>query len=257
MSGYGSFVWYELRTRDKKAAEAFYGRVLGWTFQDSGQPGADYDFIVADGARVGGICSMPEHACAEDRPGWLGYIGVENADATAASVEAKGGRVHRAPQEIPGYGRFAVLADPQGAAFCIIAPAKDMAATPSPVHRPGVPGFGGWHELYTGDREKAFDFYSSLFGWTKDRAMDIGEMGIYQLFAIGGLPSGGMMTRCGEMPGPAWNYYFNVESIEAATNRIRDAGGQVLMGPHQVPSNDWIVMGLDPQGLPFSAVGPK
>jgi predicted enzyme related to lactoylglutathione lyase len=203
------------------------------------------------------MMNMQENACPEARPGWLGYIGVEDADATAAAVEAKGGRIRRAPEDIPGYGRFAVLADPQGAVFCVIAPAKDYAGKPSPVHRPGVPGFGGWHELYADDREKAFDFYSSLFGWTKDQAIDLGENGIYQLFAIGGVPSGGIMTRCAQMPGPAWSYYFNVESIETAVGRIRDAGGQIMMGPHPVPGGQWIVIGLDPQGLPFALVGAK
>ncbi len=257
MSGYGSFVWYELLTRDKTAAESFYGRVLGWKTEDFGQPGIDYDFITIDGVRIGGVMNMPEGACEEARPGWLGYIGVEDADACAKAVEAKGGRIHRAPQDIPGYGRFAVLADPQGAAFCVIAPGKDHIGTPSRAHRPGVPGFGGWHELYADDLDTAFDFYSGLFGWTKDQAVDLGEMGVYQLFAIDGASAGGMMTCCGQTPGPRWNYYFNVESIEAAAARIRDAGGQLLMEPHQVPSGSWILMALDPQGVVFSLTSPN
>jgi predicted enzyme related to lactoylglutathione lyase len=258
MAGYGGFVWYELLTSDKKAAESFYERVLGWTVEDARQPGIDYDFITVDGARIGGVMTSPEETCsAGARPAWLGYIGVENADATAEAVAERGGRVLRAPQDIPGYGRFAVLADPQGAAFCVIAPTKDYAGKPSPAHRPGVPGFGGWHELYANDREKAFDFYSSLFGWTKDQAIDLGENGVYQLFAIGDVVSGGVMTRCGETPKPAWNYYFNVESVEAAISRIRDGGGEILMGPHQVPGGGWIVVARDPQGVPFSLVGAK
>lgn len=257
MSQSRGFVWYELRARDKRAAEDFYGRVVGWSFEPSGQPGVDYDFVTIGGARIGGVAAMPENACAEDRPGWLGYIGVADADATAAAVEAKGGRVYRAPEDIPGYGRFAVLADPQGAAFCIIAPPAEMQGTPSRVHRPGVPGFSGWHELYAEDREQAFEFYSSLFGWTKDQAVDLGPMGLYQLFAIDGAAAGGMMTRCPDVPAPGWNYYFNVESVEAATARIGGAGGRILMGPHQVPGGGWIVTALDPQGVAFSLTGPK
>lgn len=258
MSGYGTFVWYELLTSDKKAAESFYAAVMGWKSEGAGQPGIDYDFITVDGARIGGVMKLPQEAANEGaRPGWLGYIGVEDADDCARSVEAKGGHTLRAPEDIPGYGRFAVLADPQGAVFCVIAPAKEHVGASSQAHRPGVPGFGGWHELYADDIDAAVDFYSSLFGWTKDQAVDLGQMGVYQLFAINGVQCGGMMKRPLQIPGPYWNYYFNVESINAAAERVAKAGGQVAMGPHQVPGGSWILMALDPQGVMFSLTSLK
>jgi predicted enzyme related to lactoylglutathione lyase len=253
MAGYGNFVWYELLTSDKNAAESFYGRVMGWKGEDSGQPGVDYTLLSVDGARIGGMMKLPEDACkAGARPGWFGYIGVEDADDCAKRVEARGGSVHRAPENIPGYGRFAVLADPQGAVFCAIAPAIECAGTPSEAFKRGVPGFGGWHELNTDDPEGAFDFYSDLFDWRKDQAFDMGAMGVYQLFAVNGVPTGGIMKRPPQMPSQCWNYYFNVESVDAAAARIGEAGGQVAMGPHQVPDGSWILLGFDPQGVMFS-----
>lgn len=258
MAGYGGFVWYELLTNDKGGALSFYARVTGWKGEDAGQPGVDYTFLTIDGARVGGLMTLPDDACnAGARPAWLGYIGVENADDCAKRVEAKGGRIHHGPEDIPGYGRFAVLADPQGATFCIIAPSEQYKGSASEVHRPGVPGFGAWHELYADDAEAAFDFYSGMFGWKKDQAVDLGEMGVYQLFAINGVQAGGMMKRPPNMPMPVWNYYFNVDGIDAAATRVREAGGQVCMGPHQVPGGAWILMGLDPQGVLFSLTSAK
>lgn len=258
MSGQGAFVWYELMTSDKKAAQTFYARVMGWKAEDSGQPGMDYTFLTVDGARVGGMMKLPEEACKSGaRPGWFGYIGVNDADECAKNVEAKGGRIYRAPEDIPGYGRFAVLADPQGAVFCVIAPSEEYKDASSDAHKPGVPGFGGWHELDANDIETAFEFYSSLFGWTKDQVIDLGDMGVYQLFAINGVLSGGMMKRPPQMPAPCWNYYFNVESAKGAAERIRDAGGQVVMGPHQVPGGSWILMALDPQGVLFCLTSLK
>jgi predicted enzyme related to lactoylglutathione lyase len=252
--GQGAFVWYELQTSDKVAAEAFYSAVMGWKSVDSGQTGIDYSLLTLDGARVGGVMKLPEDACkAGARPGWLGYIGVDNVDDCVTIVEEKGGRTFCAPTDIPGYGRFAVLADPQGAVFCIFS----RSAEGSDVWRPGVPGFGGWHELYADDMDKAFEFYASLFGWTKDQAVDLGEMGVYQLFAINGVQAGGMMKRPPQMPVPCWNYYFNVDGIEAAAARVREAGGQVMMGPHQVPGGSWIVMAFDPQGVLFSLTSLK
>jgi hypothetical protein len=65
---------------------------------------------------------------------------------------------------------------------------------PMPV-APGTPGHIGWHELHAGDLESAFAFYADLFGWTKAESVDMGAMGIYQTFATGGAPCGGMMTK--------------------------------------------------------------
>jgi hypothetical protein len=67
-----------------------------------------------------------------------------------------------------------------------------------------------------------------------------------------------MMTRDhGKSPVPFWLYYFNVEDIDAAVTRIQDKKGQVIMGPHQVPGDLWIVLGNDPKGALFALVGPK
>jgi hypothetical protein len=51
--------------------------------------------------------------------------------------------------------------------------------------------------------------------------------------------------------GPAWNFYFQVDSIEAAIERLKAAGGRVNVGPFQVPTGGWIVQGFDPQGASF------
>jgi predicted enzyme related to lactoylglutathione lyase len=92
----------------------------------------------------------------------------------------------------------------------------------------GSPGTIGWRELYASDWEKAFAFYSDMFGWKKDRAMDMGPMGIYQLFttASGGAAIGGMFNKPKEVPVNFWLYYFNVEAIDAAVERVKANGGR-------------------------------
>ena len=116
----------------------------------------------------------------------------------------------------------------------------------------GAPGHVGWRELHAGDGPSAFDFYSGLFGWTKEEAMDMGAMGIYQTFKTAGEQGGGMMTKMPQSPRPFWLYYFNVDAIDAASTRTKDAGGQIINGPMQVPGERWIVQGLDPQGAMFA-----
>ncbi|MDB5510754.1 MAG: Glyoxalase/bleomycin resistance protein/dioxygenase [Enterovirga sp.] len=242
------FVWYELMTTDVPAAEAFYRAVVGWSARDSGVPGVAYTMFTAGEAPAAGLMSLDDATSAAGaRPGWIGYVAVPDVDASVAKLQHAGGAVHRAPADIPTVGRFAIVADPQGAVLAMITPS--MEGTPP---KPGTPGHGGWHELLTTDREGAMTFYAGLFGWTKDKPFDMGPMGIYQIFAQRGQAIGGIMTKPDAIPAPFWNYYFTVEGIDAATARIGQQGGQVINGPHEVPGGSWIVQGLDPQGAMFS-----
>jgi uncharacterized protein len=250
----GKFVWYDVMTTDTKAAETFYGRVIGWSAKDSGMPGQSYTLLSAGPIMIGGLMPIPEDSRkAGVGPAWMGYIGVNDVDAYARQVEKAGGVIHRRPADIPGVGRFAVASDLHGAGFILFAPNSDQQPAPSP---PGAPGHIGWHELYAGDREDDFAFYSGLFGWTKADAIE-SPAGLYQLFATGGPPVGGMMTKPSHMPQPGWLYYFNVDAIEGAIERVRTSGGEILHGPMQVPGGSWIAQCRDPQGAMFAMVAPK
>jgi predicted enzyme related to lactoylglutathione lyase len=252
---FGQFVWYDVMTSDSKAAESFYRSVIGWHSKDSGMIDRSYILFSAGPMMVGGLMPIPEEARAMGaRPTWNGYVLVDDVDIYTERVEAAGGAIHRAPEDIPGIGRFSVAADPHGAVFILFEGASDEERAPA---APGTPGHVGWHELHAGDLETAFGFYSGLFGWTKAEAIDMGQMGVYQTFATGGAPCGGMMTKTPETPAPFWLYYFNVNAVEAAMARVNDAGGQIIHGPMQVPGGTWIAHCLDPQGAIFAIVGPK
>jgi predicted enzyme related to lactoylglutathione lyase len=219
---HGKFVWYDVMTSDCKSAESFYGHVVGWTAKDSGMPNGGYTLFSMGETMVGGLMPIPPDACA--------------------------------PADIPGIGRFAVVADPHGATFILFRGTSDQA----PLVAPGTPGHIGWHELHAGNGEAAFAFYSGLFGWTKAEAVDMGAMGVYQTFAINGGPAvGGMMTKMPQTPGPFWLYYFNVDAVDAAMGRVTDGGGQIIHGPMQVPGGSFIAHCLDPQGAIFAIVGPR
>ncbi|WP_026616220.1 VOC family protein [Ensifer aridi] len=251
---HGKFVWYELMTTDTKTAEAFYKNVVGWSARDAGMPGMDYTLFYAGEHQVGGLMTMPDGALEmKVPPAWLGYVAVDDVDATAAKVSAEGGTVHRAPEDIPNIGRFAIVTDPHGAAFALF----KGAGEPPPSMEQMAAGNVGWHELMAGDLDTAFGFYSKLFGWTKDQAMDMGDMGVYQIFAHNGQPIGGMMTKPKEVPNPYWLYYFNVEALDAAIERAKSGGAQAMMEPMEVPGGAWIAQFTDPQGALFALVAPK
>ena len=118
-------------------------------------------------------------------------------------------------------------------------------------------GQTGWHELYAADPATGFAFYADMFGWTKGEAHNMGEMGVYQLFNNQDGQVGGMMRKPPQVPHPAWLYYFRVADIDKAADTVKKDGGQVQMGPMQVPNGEWIVQGTDPQGAVFAVVAKK
>lgn len=254
---HGKFCWYELMTTDVPAAERFYGSVLGWTMRDSGMPGQHYMLAYAGDRQVAGLMAIPAEAAGMP-PSWSAYVYAGDIEETARAVADKGGTVHRAPADIPGVGRFAVVADPHGAIFCLFSTDDDGPEAPPMM----TPGHIGWHELMAGDLDEAWPFYSELFGWTKDTAYDMAEgggKGVYQLFSVrGGDAVGGMMTKPAEMPAPPhWGLYFVVDGLDAAGSRVTEGGGRILMGPMEVPGGAWILNCTDPQGAYFALVSMK
>ena len=244
------FVWYELMTADAPAATDFYTQVVGWRAQDSGLPGGVYTLLMIGDAQVAGLMETPADLKAVGAPSaWSGYVAVDDVDAMAARVLAAGGKVLRPGEDIPEIGRFAVVADPQGASFMLFKPLRD---DPPPMPPAEAPGTTGWHELRAMDGPAVFDFYATLFGWTKGEGLDMGPLGTYQLFDIDGVPGGAVMTKEPEQPAPGWRYYFRVDAIDAAAARVGKAGGRVTMGPHQVPGGSWVLHGVDPQGAVFA-----
>ena len=258
MTPAGKFVWCEWMGDNVKAAADFYAHVVGWTAkQTAGTGERPYTVLSAGVYGVAGMITISAEAKARGAPPcWAGYVWVEDVDKAAAKLTAAGGAVKRPPSDIPGIGRFAVVTDPQGAYFRLF---RDAGGNPPPPPAPDTPGLVGWRELHAGDGAKAFAFYSGLFGWTKRHGMDMGAMGVYQLFGFAGGDSdyGGMMTRTPEMPAPTWLYYFNVPAIDAAVERVKAKGGKIANGPMEVPGGLWIVQAVDPEGALFALVAPR
>jgi hypothetical protein len=252
----GKFVWCEYMGEDPKGAADFYTHVVGWSAKDSGMPGMAYTLLSVGDNGVAGMMAIPPEAKAMGaRPCWSGYLWVEDVDVEAAKLTAAGGSVKRPASDIPGVGRFAVVADPHGAIFMLF---RDAGGNPPPPPAPSTPGLVGWRELHAGNGPAAFAFYSSLYGWTKRAGMDMGAMGVYQLFGLEGADSdeGGIMTRSPQTPAPFWLFYFNVAAIDAAAERVKAKGGKIVNGPMEVPGGQWIVQALDREGAMFALVAP-
>jgi predicted enzyme related to lactoylglutathione lyase len=246
----GRHVWSELMTTDPKAAEAFYDKIVGWTSEPfAGSPTPYTQFKRTGGSGVAGLMQRP--ADMNMPPFWSMYIAVPSFEASIAQIRSLGGRELSPVIDIPTIGRMQMVADPQGAVLYIIQP--EPRDQPPSDQEPQI-GEASWLELMTTDAPSAMMFYQELFGWQPTEAMDMGEMGKYQMFNRGERMIGGMMNKppqLAQVP-PHWAIYFRVPDINDATERIKGNGGQILNGPMEVPGGDWIVNAMDPQGAAFS-----
>ena len=245
----GRPLWFELMTKDLKAAEQFYSAVVGWTvtpFRGGAEP---YDMWTRSGdASVGGVMALPNGMNVP--PHWVMYIGVPRLEEGIARIEQLGGSAMSPVIDVPDVGRMRIMHDPQGAMFAIFEPAP---SSPDMPEAPPELGDTSWRELQTSDAAAAMAFYAELFGWREAQAMDMGPMGKYYVFArqwdLGGIMN--KPPQLAHLP-PHWGLYFRVADVANAAERVKANGGQVLTGPMEVPGGDLIVNCLDPQGASFS-----
>lgn len=254
---HGDFIWYELLTDNTELAQAFYGPILDWEFNDSGQAEMEYTIITAKAsADVGGLLQItPEMKVGGAQPIWLGYIAVDDVDASIERIIAAGGTEIMPATDIPDVGRIAMLSDPQGALFYIMRGLSDETSRAFAADRPRK-GHCAWNELMSSKPSAALTFYSSEFGWLKDGELDMGPMGTYEFLRHDHM-IGAIMPRPEAMPRPIWNYYFRVADIDIAVKKVKAGGGKILSGPDQIPGDEYTILALDPQGAMFALVGQR
>jgi len=260
----GSFIWYELMTPDPDAIAPFYAAVVGWTIKgaDPGQSGGmDYRMIGrSDGKFAGGVlrlsADMQQHGA---RPLWLGYLSTPDVDAQLSAIVAEGGKAQMPATNLPNVGRIAMVTDPQGVPFYLMTPVPPPGVpdATSDVFDRHAPQHVNWNELASPDLAASKAFYSRRFGFEFNESMDMGPMGDYCFIDHHGQRVGAVTQRQDERQPAVWLFYIGVPSIAAATRAIEANGGKVLMGPHEVPTGEWIVIATDPAGAGFGLTGPK
>lgn len=251
---HGTPIWYELLTTDPDGAKAFYDAVIGWNIGPKPAGDMDYRMIAtAEGGQVGGVMRLADEMVAGGaKATWLFYIGVDDVDATVAAVTAGGGSVHLPAFDMPGVGRMAMVADPQGNPFYVMRGASDESSTA--WQRTGM-GKCNWNELGTSDQAAGNTFYAAVFGWTYPDKMPMGEAGDYIFIEVAGETIGATMPTNGDQP-PGWLFYFRAPDIAAAAATVKERGGAVLQGPMEVPGGDMVIVAQDPHGVPFGVAAP-
>jgi predicted enzyme related to lactoylglutathione lyase len=234
-SAVGTFVWHEHVSSDPQRAQQFYADLLGWEY---GEFGEGYTVINANGQGHGGFPPAMEGAPSH----WLGSVQVEDTDGVVEKVKAGGGNVVMGPMDIPDVGRYAVITDPQGAAFSVIQ----------------ITGEGGmigkgvfvWDELATSDVDAAKTFYADVLGWSSED-VDMGGF-TYTILKHPNAEQGsaGAMPQ-GEAPAPMWLCYINAPDIDATAAKAAELGATVMREPFDIENIGRIAIAVDPTGAAF------
>jgi uncharacterized protein len=248
----GTPCWVDLATPDIEAAEKFYGAVFGWEIPElpnSAEMGG-YRRAKKNGKDVAGVYPMMEEG---QHPAWATYVSVTDAAATAALVGESGGGTIVQPMDI-GMGHMAVFSDHAGAIFGVWQP-KTFAG----AELVNEPGCFGWNELGTRDIAGSREFYGKVFGWTYDEEASQ-RGGMYTIWKVGDAMVGGMIDiNALELPPeipPNWLVYFGVEDADAAVAAVEAGGGDVRMGPIDIPVGRFAVV-ADPAGAVFAVMQPS
>jgi uncharacterized protein len=263
--------WIDLVQDDPAATMAFYRELFGWEYDVRTPPEAPstYAFArVADGT-VAGVGGPPEPT---DVSTWISYVCVDSADATATAVEANGGAVIAAPDDIPGSGRVAQCADAEGARFGLWQPAELRG-----VQVVNAAGSWNFSELNSSDLDAAARFYRKVFGWElgtfglPDDPSGFFRMPGYGAFLAERDPDVKALHESGEIPegfgdavailqpiaadahdsSPHWSTTFAVADADTAFARAVAAGASVVTAPFDTPYTRQSAV-RDPQGAVFS-----
>ena len=215
---------------------SFYGELFGWDFVGPG-PG-DYFVARLRGRDVAGI-RLQRSEGAPAMPTWTSYVAVASADESARRASEQGGTVIAAPFDVLPAGRTAVVADPDGAAFCLWEAGERHGA--QLVNEPGAWSMSA---LSSRDPGRAKAFYGSLFGWTTEALeMGGGEVTMWRLPGyVGGEPEQPVsrevvatMTTADEGTPSHWSADFWIADIDDAAAKMPQLGGEVVQEPYDVP----------------------
>jgi predicted enzyme related to lactoylglutathione lyase len=237
--------WVDLSSSDAEASRGFYSKLFGWQVEVNPDPQyGGYALAKLDGKDVGGIGpSMTPGA----PTAWTIYIGTDELDGLAASVQAAGGTVVAPPFDVGDQGRMAVVQDPSGAFISAWQGAR-MGGFQTEVSNSY-----GWAELNARGVEKALPFYSKVFGWTtKTSEMGPGQPP-YTEFQLDGQSIAGAWEMNPMVPAQVpsyWQVYFNVDDVDGAHRKAIEGGAQELQPPQDFPGGRFSIVS-DPQGASF------
>jgi predicted enzyme related to lactoylglutathione lyase len=242
----GKVIWADLVTPNLGAAENFYGGLFGWTFQTIHTGDTDYAIALLDGRPIAGMLQKAIPAGEKRRPAWLTFIAVRDVDAARGIAISHGARIVSEPKTYGGRGRQAVIADPEGAVFAVLA-----SASGDPPDFLAAPGDWIWSASFERNPKQSATFYSVVFGYdvfdlpSADGAEHvILSSDDYARAAIHTLPPNHRH--------PHWLNFIRVEDAVGTSAKAVELGGRVAVEPFVDRHGGKIAVIVDPTG---AAVG--
>jgi predicted enzyme related to lactoylglutathione lyase len=228
------FCWIELATNDPAASKSFYTSLFGWAANDMPMAEGVYTMLQKNGQSLGALYQNKDVP-----PNWASYVAVASADDSAKKAQDLGANLIAPPFDVMDIGRMAVVADPQGASFCLWEAKKHIGATIR-----GEIGTLCWNELMTPDIAAAGDFYSKLFSWSLKPSPEYTEI------SLGSTGIGGMLPLTSDMQGmpAAWSPYIMVDDCDATADKAKSLGAQIYVKPTDIPHVGRFAVIGDPQG---------
>ncbi|BFV60130.1 VOC family protein [Kitasatospora sp. CMC57] len=238
--------WVSLMARDLTAAQAFYGALLGWSFQPGLHGFGPYSRAVLDGVEVAGIGATE----GEWQPpvAWTTYFGTESADDTASRIRERGGTVAIGPLPFDA-GRMVLASDLTGAAFGIWE--GDLGSN-AWVRSPGAPV---WIELRTGDPFQAALFYGEVFRWDERDPDDFEVRYENERVVLRAEHRSVAALRRAEDVGAHWEVFFSVTDTDRAVRRAVELGGAAAAAAVDTPYGR-VARLRDREGGLFSVITP-
>ena len=245
----GKVVLVELVTPDLDASKHFYGALFNWTFRDSQIGKLQYAEASLDGRVVGGLVHKDLPAGDQHKPSWLTFISVRDVDAAKAAAVAKGAKVLFEPHMLPDRGKEAVLADPQGAVFGVLA-----SSSGDPPDELASPGEWIWSSLITSDVDAGAAFYQTLFNYEVYPADDDGDgQSDHAVFASDNFARASANSLPEKRPDahPHWINFVRVDNVEQAAAKVAQLGGRIVVEPREDRQGGRVAVAVDPQGAHF------
>lgn len=240
----GKVVFQELVTPDIAAAKRFYGGLFGWTFRDIQSGGIKYAEAIFDGRPVAGLVhkAMP----AGKRPAWLTFISVRDVDAVKKIALENGAKILLEPRNIPDRGKEAVLSDPQGAVFAILA-----SSSGDPADVLVACGEWIWSSLSAADPDSDAAFYQRLFDYDVFE-LPAGTGTQHLLLASDNYARASANTLPSDTKAHShWLNYVRVEDAVKMAAKVVELGGRVLVEPRVDRHGGKVAVVADPLGAPF------
>jgi uncharacterized protein len=240
----GKMIWADLVTPSLGAAETFYGGLFGWTFQDIHTVDSDYAIALVDGQPVAGLLQKVPPAGESRQPTWLTFIAVRDVDAARRIALSHGAKSVYEAKTYPQRGRQAVLSDPQGAVFAMLA-----SSSGDPPDYLAAPGEWIWSSVFARDPNQDAAFYKAVFGYDvfdlpkdDDAKHVILSSDDYARAGINTLPSGHRL--------PHWLNFIRVTDATASSAKAVSLGGRVLVEAFVDRHGGKIAVIADPNGAP-------